>query len=110
MGRARGNGTAGPVRSTRLPAALDAWLESRLMIHRHKSSSEILVELIHGGLRLRDGYMSIHRRALEDVLRRGDTAAYAIYRSCLTDTFGHEYVEHLESWLEADGVTKMSTM
>ena len=78
------------------------------MIHRHKSSSEILVELIHGGLRLRDGYMSIHRRALEDVQRAGDPAAYATYRSCLIDTFGHEYVEHLESWLEADGVAKIA--
>jgi hypothetical protein len=29
---------------------------------------------------------------------------YAAYLRCLTDTFGPEYVEHLERWLEADGV------
>lgn len=77
------------------------------MIHRNKSSSEVLIELIHGGLRLRDGYMSIHRRALEHVLRSGDAAAYATYRACLIDTFGHEYIEHLESWLDADGVPRL---
>lgn len=109
MGRIRGNGSAGPVRSTRLPVALDAWLESRLMIHRHKSSSEILIELIHGGLRLREGYMAIHRRALEDLIRTGDDAATAVYRTAIVDTFGHDYLEHLDSWLEADNVSKMST-
>ena len=65
MGRVKGSGSMGPTRSTRLPAALDEWLESRLMLHRDKSVSEILLELIHGGLRLREGYMAIHRRVLE---------------------------------------------
>ena len=95
----------GPTRSTRLPAALDEWLESRLMLHRDKSVSEILLELIHGGLRLREGYMTIHRRVLEARLSE-DPASYEAYRACLLDTFGQQYVEHLDRWLEADGVRK----
>lgn len=92
----------GPTRSTRLPSALDQWLEARLLLHREKSVSEILLELIHGGLRLREGYMAIHRRVLEQ--RIGDAPAYAAYRACLLDTFGPQYLEHLDRWLEADGV------
>ena len=99
----------GPTRSTRLPAALDEWLETRLMLHRNKSVSEILLELIHGGLRLREGYMAIHRRVLEARLD-GDAASYDAYRACLLDTFGPEYVEHLDRWLEADGVRKTSAV
>jgi hypothetical protein len=99
----------GPTRSTRLPAAIDEWLESRLMLHRDKSVSEILLELIHGGLRLREGYMAIHRRVLEARLA-GDPASYAAYRACLLDTFGHEYLEHLDRWLEADGVRSTTTV
>jgi hypothetical protein len=100
MARPRGNST-GTVRSTRLPLALDEWFEARLEAHPHRSPSEMLVELIHGGLRLRDAYMSIHRHALET--RIETPAAYAEYRSCLHDTFGAAYVEHLDRWLEADG-------
>lgn len=73
-----------------------------MQAHPHRSASDLLVELVHGGLRLRDGYMSIHRYALEH--RAGDPGAYAEYRAALNDTFGSEYVEHLERWLEADGV------
>jgi hypothetical protein len=86
----------------RLPVALDGWFESRMQAHPHRSASDLLVELVHGGLRLRDGYMSIHRYALEH--RVADPRAYAEYRAALTDTFGSEYVEHLERWLEADGI------
>lgn len=109
MPRLKGSGTLGPTRSIRLPAALDAWLDSRLMLHRDRSVSDILLALIHGGLRLRDGYMSVHRRALEQRLG-GDARDYEIYRACLLDTFGPEYLEHLDRWLEADGVTKTSTV
>lgn len=87
----------------RLPIALDEWLEARMRAHPHRSASELLVELVHGGLRLRDGYMSIHRYALEERLTQPE--AYAEYRACLHGTFGSDYVEHLERWLEADGVT-----
>jgi len=109
MGRAKGSGQMGPTRSTRLPAALDEWLESRLLLHRDKSVSEILLELIHGGLRLREGYMAIHRRALERCLD-GDPGAYESYRACLLDTFGPQYLEHLDRWLEADGIAKTTTV
>jgi hypothetical protein len=103
MGRAKGTGQMGPTRSTRLPAAIDAWLESRIALHRDRSVSEILLALIHGGLRLRDGYMAVHRRVLEERVA-GDPAAYAAYRACLLDTFGSEYLAHLDRWLEADGI------
>jgi hypothetical protein len=99
----------GPTRSTRLPAAIDEWLESRLMLHSDKSVSEILLELIHGGLRLREGYMSVHRRVLE-ARAMDDPAAYEAYRACLLDTFGPRYLEHLDRWLEADGVVKTTTV
>jgi hypothetical protein len=101
MPRRRGT-TTGPTRSMRLPVALDEWFEARMQAHRHRSTSDVLVELVHGGLRLRDGYMSVHRYALEG--RVADPTAYAEYRSCLQDTFGPEYVEHLERWLDADGI------
>ncbi len=109
MGRVKGSGSMGPTRSTRLPAPLDQWLESRLMLHRDKSVSEILLELIHGGLRLREGYMAIHRRVLEARIADGP-ASYDAYRACLLDTFGSQYVEHLDRWLEADGITKTTTV
>jgi hypothetical protein len=64
----------------------------------------LLVGLIHGGLRLRDGYMAIHRRELEDYLAAGQTARYDTYMRCLLDTFGRDYVEHMHRWLEADGM------
>ena len=73
-----------------------------MQAYPHRSTSDLLVELIHGGLRLRDGYMSTHRYALE--ARVGDAMAYDEYRTCLLDSFGPEYVEHLEQWLEAEGV------
>ncbi len=71
-----------------------------MQAHPHRSASDLLVELIHGGLRLRDAYMSIHRYALEARIASPD--AYAEYRACLSDTFGVEYVDHVERWLQAD--------
>jgi hypothetical protein len=106
MARTRG-GPTGQTRSLRLPTVLDDWFEARMRAHPHRSASDLLVELIHGGLRLRDAYMSIHRYALE--ARVAVPAAYAEYRACLTDTFGAEYVDHVERWLEADGVTVPAT-
>ncbi len=94
----------GPTRSTRLPQALDEWFDERLRRYAERSPSELLVQLIHGGLRLREGYMAVHRRALEQVASSADEAAYATYIRCLTDTFGPEYVSHLENWLAADGI------
>jgi hypothetical protein len=89
----------------RLPRALDEWFTERLERHPERSASEFLVQLIHGGLRLREGYMAIHRRVLEQHLVSAETELYAAYVRCLTDTFGTEYVAHLENWLasERDG-------
>ena len=95
----------GPTRSVRLPRALDTWLEERLARHTDRSPSEILVSLVHGGLRLRDGYMSIHRRVLEHYVLSGQSDIYAAYIRCLNDTFGPDYVAHLERWLEADRIS-----
>lgn len=106
MGRAKGSGKLGVTRSTRLPAAIDAWLEERIARDPNRSVSDILIELVHGGLRLREGYMAIHRRALE--ANRDAEEARVAYRACLLDTFGLEYVEHLDRWLDADGI-KMSS-
>ena len=107
MARPRGNAT-GATRSLRLPVALDDWFEARMRAHPHRSASDLLVELIHGGLRLRDAYMSIHRYALE--ARIATPGAYAEYRACLADTFGADYVRHVERWLEADGIVIPSEM
>ena len=92
----------GPTRSTRLPRALDDWFVERLARYSERSPSEMLVQLIHGGLRLREGYMAIHRRALEQHRSAGEGDGYAAYVDCLTDTFGAEYVAHLETWLASD--------
>ena len=102
MARARGSGSMGPTRSMRLPRALDEWFTERLARHSERSPSEFLVQLIHGGLRLREGYMAIHRRVLEQHLVSGETELYAAYARCLTDTFGTEYVAHLEDWLASE--------
>ena len=99
----------GPTRSMRLPFALDRWFEERLTMHAERSPSEVLVTLVHGGLRLREGYMAIHRRVLEHYVTSGQTDVYAAYRRCLLDTFGVEYVDHLERWLASDGVRELET-
>lgn len=94
----------GPTRSMRLPRALDEWFAERLDRHSERSPSELLVQLVHGGLRLREGYMAIHRRVLEQHRLSGDADTYEAYVQCLTDTFGREYVTHLENWLAAERV------
>ncbi|MGH7727502.1 MAG: hypothetical protein ACREM2_01750 [Vulcanimicrobiaceae bacterium] len=94
----------GPTRSLRLPHALDAWFQSRLERDPERSASDLLVALVHGGLRLREGYMAVHRRALEHYATSGEPERYAVYCRSLLDTFGAEYLAHLERWLEADGV------
>ncbi|MBC5799830.1 MAG: hypothetical protein GIX03_10085 [Candidatus Eremiobacteraeota bacterium] len=94
----------GPTRSVRLPQALDAWFSERLERQRERSPSELLVMLVHGGLRLREGYMAIHRRVLEHYVVTRQSDVYRAYVRCLLDTFGAEYVDHLERWLAAEGV------
>jgi hypothetical protein len=101
----KGSGQAGPTRSVRLPRALDDWFASRLELKPEASPSEVLVGLIHGGLRLRDGYMAVHRRALEHYLTTGQSEPLRVYRRCLLDSFGSDYVRHLERWLTSDGLS-----
>jgi len=111
MGRRPGSGSAGKTRSTRLPRALDEWFIERLDRHPEQSATELLVQLIHGGLRLREGYMAIHRRALEERGGpAGASAEYVTYARCLVDTFGQEYLDHLERWLEADHARPFRTV
>ena len=104
MGRPSGTGRAGPTRSVRLPLALDEWFVQRLQLKPEASPSELLVALVHGGLRLREGYMAVHRRSLEHYVVTGQDEAYRLYRRCLLDSFGAQYVDHLERWLAADGI------
>ncbi len=108
MARMKGTGTMGPTRSVRLPRALDAWFLERLAMHDERSPSETLVALVHGGLRLREGYMAIHRRVLEQLAVAGNEIAHQSYLQCLRDTFGIAYVEHLEQWLAADDVRALA--
>jgi hypothetical protein len=105
MGRALGTGRAGPTRSVRLPKALDDWFLQRLELKPEASASELLVQLVHGGLRLREGYMAVHRRSLEHYVTTSQPDAYRLYRRCLIDSFGLQYVDHLERWLAADGIS-----
>jgi hypothetical protein len=104
MPRIKGTGSVGPTRSVRLPRALDAWFEARLARRPEASPSEMLVALVHGGLRLREGYMAIHRRVLEHYIATGQIETYRAYLRALLDTFGPDYVAHLERWLAADGL------
>jgi hypothetical protein len=90
------------VRSVRLPLALERWFAER-MSTSHRGQSAMLVFLIHGGLRLREGYMAIHRRALEDLLAPEREPELFAYVCGLTDTFGVAYVRHVERWLKSDG-------
>ncbi len=108
MARPRGSGTMGPTRSMRLPRAIDEWYLQRLERHKERSPSEMLVQLVHGGLRLREGYMAIHRRALEAHVASANHEGYSSYVACLIDTFGSDYVTHLERWLAADRVAPLA--
>ncbi len=89
----------------RLPHQLDQWFEERIALRTDKSSSDLLVELVHGGLRLRHGYMAIHRRELERLITDNDDTGYRTYLGALVDTFGKSYADHLVKWLQADGFT-----
>lgn len=105
MPRLRGSGKLGTVRSLRLPLPLDRWFEQRLCEERDRSASDLLVEAVHGGLRLRPGYMIRHRRTLEQQIRNGDRTLYETYVAALDDAFGEAYIQHIQAWLRADGVS-----
>ena len=101
MPRKKGSGQAGPVRALRLPRPLDAWFEGRLRERPAASATSLLLELVHGGLRLVPGYMSRQRAHLERLRSEPGKEAARGYLSALRDTFGDEYVAHLEAWIEA---------
>ncbi len=101
--RLKGSGLVGATRSLRLPHQLDRWFEERIALRTDKSPSDLLVELVHGGLRLRHGYMAIHRRELERLITDNAGSGYRTYLGALVDTFGKTYADHLVRWLQADG-------
>jgi hypothetical protein len=70
------------------------------------AASDLLLRLVYNGLRLRPGYMPRHRDRLE-ILRRGHAdVELRAYSQALRDTFGDDYVAHLESWIrEANAAT-----
>ena len=104
MSRPRGSGKFGPVRSLRLPLELDEWFEQRLRDDAARSASDILLEAVHGGLRLEAGYMKRQHRALAALIKANDRASYDSYIRALADSFGSGYVKHLEAWLLADEI------
>jgi hypothetical protein len=103
MSRPKGSGKFGPVRSLRLPLELDDWFEQRLRDDALRSASDILLEAVHGGLRLQPGYMTRHHRVLSALAAADDRAGYESYVAALTDSFGSAYVKHLEAWMAAEG-------
>ncbi|MGA8098302.1 MAG: hypothetical protein WB810_06550, partial [Candidatus Cybelea sp.] len=66
MARPKGSAKLGPVRSLRLPLDLDHWFEQRLRDEIERPASDILLEALHGGLRLQSGYMNRHRQTLTE--------------------------------------------
>jgi hypothetical protein len=104
MARLKGSGLFGPVRSARLPRGLEAWFLQRLQQDPAGSTSELLVRLIHDGLRLRGSYIKLHRQRLIECLKINDVSRYENYTACLVDTFGTEYLHQLESGLGTDGI------
>lgn len=109
MPRPKGSGKLGPVRSLRLPLELDDWFEQRLRDDGARPASDILLEAVHGGLRLQPGYMTRQHRALGELIRAGDRVRYDSYVRALADSFGSAYVNHVEAWLFADGTLPFDT-
>jgi len=106
MPRVKGSGQLGPVRSLRLPLGVDRWFEERLREEADVPASELLLRLIHSGLRLRAGYMRRHYERLRRIEDAGDASMREGYLAALYDAFGELYVAHLVSWLAADDVLK----
>lgn len=100
MPRVKGSGALGPVRSLRLPLQLDRWLEERLREDPKRATSDVLLQFVVGGLRLRAGYMARHYAALAQHRRTGNLTAYSVYWEVLRDTFGDAYMAHLQAWIE----------
>ncbi len=107
MPRVKGTSQRGSVRALRLPLALDAWFEQRLRDEPDRSATQLLLEIIHAGLRLRRGYFAQHVERLAFLHRCGDAGRINAYVQALTDTFGDAYVSHVHAVLtEATPGTK----
>lgn len=104
MSRPKGSGKLGPVRSLRLPLELDEWFEQRLRDEAARPASDILLDAVHGGLRLQPGYMLRQHLVLSAFVAAHDRIRYESYVRALADSFGSTYVKHLEAWLVADGI------
>ena len=108
MPRLKGSGALGPVRSLRLPLPLECWFEARLRDEPDRAVSDMLLQLVIGGLRLRSGYMARHRERLKQLRRDAADAAHEAYWAMLRDTFGDAYIEHLQAWIEAEPASETS--
>ncbi len=109
MPRLKGSAKLGQVRSLRLPLELDEWFERRLREDARRSASDVLLEAVHGGLRLQPGYMWRQRVTLTSLAAAGERKLYDSYLGALADTFGSAYVKHIEAWLQADGILPFDT-
>ena len=99
MPRLKGSGSLGPVRSLRLPNAIDHWFEERLRDDPCRPASDVLLVLIHGGLRLRPGYMERQRSEILRLIGEDDQVGLDAYFMALHNTFNDAYVNHLKQWI-----------
>ncbi|MDP9024970.1 MAG: hypothetical protein M3N13_06345 [Candidatus Eremiobacteraeota bacterium] len=99
MPRIKGSGALGPVRSLRLPRSIDRWFEERLRDDPQRPASDVLLILLHGGLRLQRGYMARQRAEIGRLIDSGDRIRLETYMQALRDSFSDEYVAHLEDWV-----------
>ncbi len=109
MPRPKGSAKLGQVRSLRLPLELDEWFERRLREDVRRCASDVLLEAVHGGLRLQPGYMWRQRVTLTSLAAAGEWNLYDSYLGALGDTFGSAYVKHIVAWLQADGILPSTT-
>ncbi len=87
MPRPKRSAKLGQVRSLRLPLELDERFERRLRADASRCASDVLLEAVHGGLRLQPGYMWRQRVTLTSLLTAGEWKLYESYLAALGDTF-----------------------
>ena len=97
MPRIKGSGLAGPVRALRLPLAIDAWFQQLLLDEPQRSSTELLLRVIHAGLPLRSGHFERHVAALSALYVHGQESDRAAYMRALADSFDEHYIEHVRT-------------
>ena len=94
MPRVKGTALKGPVRALRLPY-VDAWFEQPLREEPQRSSSELLLRVMHAGLRVRSGHFQRHVAALKKLSAEGAEGDLQTYLWALADTFDAHYVQHV---------------